>query len=265
VSGRLKQFLVAPWPSLVAAGSIPFLYFFQTGVPDQAALIGAYGLSAAGLRAGHYEQLLTFQILHGSWLHAGWNAFYALLFAVTCGGAMARVLGSGVRGVLAFFGFYIFCGIVSGLAFIAANLGVDFVVIGASGAVSGLIGASGRVFNRDRSPRHLISFGTIVVTVAFVALNLVILFLGPAMGVADDDGMPVAWITHLAGYLTGLILIGPWAAVLGEPVRRPERSPYPIPLEPEPLAPPMLDLSPELPEAPPPAQPPEPLIEDPSP
>jgi membrane associated rhomboid family serine protease len=224
VSDRVGQYVYAPWPSFIAAASIPLLYLFQLQVPDQATLIGAYGLSAAGLRAGQYQELLTFQIIHGSWFHVGGNAFFALLFAVTCGGAMTRILGAGIRGVLAFFAFYLFCGIISGVAFIGANLNGDYVVIGASGAVSGLIGASGRVFGRRATVRPVLSTGVFVISAAFLVLNFFIVFMGPLTGM-EDGGMPVAWVTHLAGYLAGLFLIGPWAVVLGErprPVAAPE-------------------------------------------
>ena len=237
---RLHQFLVAPWPSYVAAASIPLLYLFQIQVQDQSALIAAFGLSSTGLRAGQWQELLTFQIVHASWVHVGGNAFFALLFAMTCGGAMTRLLGAGWRGVAAFFGFYVFCGILSGLAFVAANLNGEFAVIGASGAVSGLLGASARVFRRERSASAILTPGVFLVTVGFMALNLSIVAVGPDAGWTSDDDMPVAWITHVAGFIAGLLLIGPWIKVLGEPPAEPEpfgleSAPEPPPVEPEPV------------------------------
>lgn len=237
---RLHQFLVAPWPSYVAAASIPLLYLFQIQVQDQNALIAAFGLSSTGLRAGQWQELLTFQIVHASWVHVGGNAFFALVFAMTCGGAMTRLLGAGWRGVAAFFGFYVFCGILSGLAFVAANLNGEFAVIGASGAVSGLLGASARVFGRERSTSAILTPGVFLVTVAFMALNLSIVAVGPDAGWTSDDDMPVAWITHVAGFIAGLLLIGPWVKVLGEPPVELdpfvlESVPEPPAIEPEPV------------------------------
>jgi membrane associated rhomboid family serine protease len=224
VKRRFNQFVVAPWPSYLAAASIPLLYLFQIQVHDQPALIANFGLSSTGLRAGQWQELLTFQIVHASWVHVGGNAFFALIFAAVCGGAMSRLLGIGWRGVAAFFGFYVFCGILSGLAFVAANLSGEFAVIGASGAVSGLLGASARVFGRERTVSPILTPGVFLVTVAFMALNLLIVAVGPDAGWTSDDDMPVAWITHVAGFVAGLLLIGPWVTVFGEP--RAEAEPF---------------------------------------
>jgi membrane associated rhomboid family serine protease len=230
VRDRLRQFLVAPWPSYVVAASIPLLYLFQIQVRDQPTLIAAFGLSSTGLRAGQWHELLTFQIVHASWMHVGGNALFALIFAFTCGGAMSRLLGLGWRGVAAFFGFYVFCGILSGIAFVVANLNGEFAVIGASGAVSGLLGASARVFHRERSVGAILTPGVFLVTVAFMALNLSIVAVGPDAGWSSEDDMPVAWVTHVAGFIAGLLLIGPWVTVLGEDRREPE----PFSLDPDP-------------------------------
>ena len=224
---RLRQFLIAPWPSYLAAASIPLLYLFQIQAHDQPALIAAFGLSSTGLRAGQWQELLTFQIVHASWVHVGGNALFAFVFAFACGGAMSRLLGLGWRGVAAFFGFYVFCGILSGIAFVAANLNGEYAVIGASGAVSGLLGASARVWGRERRVGPILTPGVFLVTVAFMALNLSIVAVGPDAGY--DDDMPVAWITHVAGFIAGLLLIGPWVKVLGE--QPAEREPFPDPLE----------------------------------
>ncbi len=229
---RLRQFLIAPWPSYVAAASIPLLYLFQIQAHDQPALIAAFGLSSTGLRAGQWQELLTFQIVHASWVHVGGNALFAFVFAFACGGAMSRLLGLGWRGVAAFFGFYAFCGILSGMAFVAANLNGEYAVIGASGAVSGLLGASARVWGRERRVGPILTPGVFLVTVAFMALNLSIVAVGPDTGWSSDDDMPVAWITHVAGFIAGLLLIGPWVKVLGETRREPE----PIESGQEPLA-----------------------------
>ena len=240
---RLRQFLIAPWPSYVAAASIPLLYLFQIQVRDQSALIANFGLSATGLRAGQWQELLTFQIVHASWVHVGGNALFAFIFAFVCGGAMSRLLGLGWRGVAAFFGFYVFCGILSGFAFVLANLNGEFAVIGASGAVSGLLGASARVFRRERSVSAILTPGVFLVTVAFMALNLLIVAVGPDAGWSSDDDMPVAWITHVGGFIAGLLLIGPWVAVFGEDRREPE--PFESALDPLQEPPVLIELPPD--------------------
>jgi membrane associated rhomboid family serine protease len=199
----------APWPALLLAASLPALYFLQRLVPDQNALEDAYGLSVPGIAAGRYVQLLSSQFLHGSWSHVLMNALFSLAFGVP----VARLLGVKVRGALAYFGFFIFCGVIAGLGFLLLNLGSNENVIGASGAASGLFGAASRLLNRERRLGPLLSPTVIACTAAYVVLNVLIGLTNFNFGA---EGMQVAWQAHLFGFAAGLLLIGPWASVFGE-------------------------------------------------
>ena len=58
---------------------------------------------------------------------------------------MARLFGLGPRGALVFLAFYLTCGVIAGLGFVLADLRDVEPVVGASGAISGLLGAASRI------------------------------------------------------------------------------------------------------------------------
>ena len=187
---------------------MPLLFWFQTGLPD-------FGLSMAfrptDLENGHWTGLFTSMLLHGSWMHVLMNAFGALAF----GTPIARLFARGV-GPIIFLSFYIASGAVAALGYGVIHYMSDTALIGASGAVFGLIGASTRLVGPNGLP---IGKGQGVVLLlplthpivvrqagAWIALNLIIAVVGnlPSLG---GDG--VAWEAHLIGLLFGLVTIAP--------------------------------------------------------
>ena len=102
-----------------------------------------------------------------------------------------------------YFGFFLLCGVLAGLGYVAVHLGGSAPVIGASGAVSGLWGAASRLLGRGGRLAPIFSRQVLSQAMVFTALNVVI---GLAGGFAQ---LNIAWEAHLAGYLAGLLLIGP--------------------------------------------------------
>jgi len=206
----------APWPALLIAVVIPLTYLLQTRVPEarQEELFYTYGLIPQALEAGAWHGLVTSQFLHGNWAHALLNAVGALAF----GAPAARLLGLSFPRAAAFFAFYIVCGVTAGWAFALLHPGELVVLAGASGAVSGLMGAAARLLERRGRLGPFFSRTVIAMTIAWVAVNLMVGLTGFAPG---SGGAPVAWEAHIAGYAAGLLLIGPWAALFGKRWRRP--------------------------------------------
>lgn len=190
----------APWPLLIVVGAILALYLLQGRIgadwPDQ------FGLRPTELWAGRPTGLLTYIGVHDGWLHAGSNALGVLAF----GAPLSRRLGESVRGAAWLIVFFLICGVFSGAAYAAVHRDSSVILIGASGAVFGLIGAAARLMNPwarldpIRSPRVL------GMTAALVGANLIIGALGfdPATGVRG-----IAWEGHIFGLICGLVLIGP--------------------------------------------------------
>lgn len=174
-------------------------------------------LSAQALREGRWWTLLSYVFLHAGWLHLAMNAGAAMAF----GPAVARHFGPGPRAAAAFMLYFLFCGAVGGLASVAMHWDGRDAVIGASGAISGLWGGAARLIDRWRGlsgPFEGQARGQLVVV---VVLNLAIAALGVA---GEAAGIPfrIAWEAHIAGFLAGLLFIGPFAR-LARPSYRAER------------------------------------------
>jgi len=141
--------------------------------------------------------MFTSLFLHAGWVHLLGN----LLFLWVFGEALEDELGH-----WRFLGFYFFCGFFSLLlhTLVASRLSVP--IIGASGAIAGLLGAY--LIRYPQAPVqtliYLLVRFQIVAVPAYVWLGLwlVLQFYGLR------QGGPVAWFAHLGGFLTGLLGVG---------------------------------------------------------
>lgn len=201
--------LNAPLPALLVALSIPAIYFLQSQVVDTDSLFRNYGLTPYIVEQGDYVGLFTSLILHGNWAHALMNAAFALAFGVP----VARLLGNRLHHAIAYILFYIVCGVAANVIYVGLHPGSTTPLIGASGAVSGLMGGAARLINTKGVLGPVLSRTVFFFGAALVVINLTFGILGSAPGSA---GMPIAWEAHLAGFFAGLLLIGPWAALFGK-------------------------------------------------
>ena len=201
--------LNAPLPALLVALSIPAIYLLQIQVVDIGSLYRNYGLVPYAVEHGEYVGLFSSLVLHGNWAHALMNAAFALVFGVP----VARLMGRAWHHAVAFVLFYIVCGVAANLLYCLFHPGSFTPLIGASGAVSGLMGASARLIYTRGVLGPVLSRTVFFFGAALVVVNLIFGLLGSA---PDSDGMPIAWEAHLAGFFVGLLLIGPWAALFGQ-------------------------------------------------
>ncbi len=170
----------------------------------------AHGLVQPGL----FEQVITFFsyiFLHANFAHVGINSLWLLAF----GPAVARRIGTQL-----FLVFFLVCGAAAAAAHLALNWGALIPVIGASGAVSGLMGAGIRILYRNRN----LAFGERP-KIASIFAGPVLFFSGvwvfvniaaglTGLGLTDNMAL-VAWQAHLGGYFTGLFSIGWFDALSG--------------------------------------------------
>lgn len=150
-----------------------------------------------------YWSLITYAFLHGDWMHLLFNGLWLLVF----GTPVARYLGS--------FGFFALCAmaaIAGGLASLALHWGTIVFVLGASGAVSGLLGAAIPIMYgrrvpggvRPLQPGELLSSRNALI---FMAIWLAITLFSGATGwvgnsFVEESG--IAWEAHLGGFLGGI-------------------------------------------------------------
>ncbi len=137
-----------------------------------------------------YLAVLYSMFLHGSWLHIGGNMLFLWVF----GNNIEDRMGAGP-----YLAFYVMAGLAAAAAHIAVQPGSSVPVVGASGAVAGVMGAylvlfpNVRIFTlivflfRDISAKWLLG-------VWFVSQ----FFVNPASG--------VAWVAHVGGFVFGVLV-----------------------------------------------------------
>ncbi len=147
--------------------------------------------------------LITSMFLHGGIPHVAGNMLYLWIFGNNVEDAMGRI-----RFVL----FYTLCGLFAAYAHAYANRFSNVPMIGASGAVSGVLGAYLLLYPRARVVM-LVFFGFYVRTVPIPAMLVLgfwfaLQFLSAMLAGASQGG--IAWYAHVAGFVAGMILIGPF-------------------------------------------------------
>ena len=92
-----------------------------------------------------WSTLFTSMFLHGGWMHLGGNMLYLWIF----GDNLEKVMG-GVRFLI----FYLVCGLAASFAHILFGPGSTIPAVGASGAISGVLGGYLVLFPKNPSARH---------------------------------------------------------------------------------------------------------------
>ncbi len=150
----------------------------------------------------HYHTVLTSMFLHGGWLHLIGNMVFLWVF----GNNIEDAMGHGRFTV-----FYLLCGIAAAAAQIVVDPSSVVPMVGASGAISGVMGGYLLLYPRARV--HTIVFFGFITTVdlpAYVLLGywIVLQILGglPSLvGVGGGGG--VAFWAHVGGFAGGMLLI----------------------------------------------------------
>ncbi len=198
---------------LIAANSLAWLFELQHGV---ALATLDYGLIPSwllqGIREGQIElpnlgtallhqevpfpwTILTAMFMHGGWLHVIGNMWFLWIFGDNVEDAMGRAR---------FAIFYLLCGLAAGLAQVLATPTSAAPMVGASGAIAGVLGAYLVLYPRARVRCIwiLIVFVTFVNIPAWALLGLwfVSQFLVPL-----ESG--VAWMAHVGGFIAGFGLV----------------------------------------------------------
>lgn len=118
-------------------------YWQEHRVPIQSQWISRLSANELGLVPAHIalSDLIAYQFLHGGWGHLLGN----LLILFMLGFTVEKALGPG-RYLLA----YLLCGVLSGLIWAGFNTASTVPLVGASGAISGLMGMYLAIFGRQR-------------------------------------------------------------------------------------------------------------------
>lgn len=167
-------------------------FFFQT-----------WGLVPAELSAGlNPGALFSSMFLHGGWMHILGNMLFLWIF----GDNMEEAFGH-----VGFLLFYLASGVAAGLAQVAVDPGSAVPVVGASGAIAGVMGGYLLLFPRARID-ILLFFVIIIRIIPIPAWVMLGLWFGFQVisGVADQaGGGGVAYWAHSGGFVAGFLLTLP--------------------------------------------------------
>lgn len=174
--------------SVCAFGAIP------------AEIVGTSGAGPGPCSLGGVTRgaLVTSMFLHGGWFHLVGNLWFLWIFGNNVEDAMGRV-----RFVI----FYLLTGVAAALAHVASDPASAVPMVGASGAISGVMGAYLVLFPRARVKTllFLLVFITVVELPAFVYLGYWFLLQLVSSGSGATAG--VAFWAHIGGFAAGALLI----------------------------------------------------------
>jgi membrane associated rhomboid family serine protease len=155
-----------------------------------------------GLPVDDYFTFLTSMFIHGGWIHLIGNMWALWIFGDNAEDRM---------GAVRFLFFYLSCGIAAGLVRWFANPHSTLPVVGASGALAGVIGAYFFLFP---SARIIVLLPVLFVPLFFELPAVVYLgiwaltqvFGGTLSSVGPGDVSGIAWWGHVGGFCAGILL-----------------------------------------------------------
>jgi membrane associated rhomboid family serine protease len=197
--------------ALIAASVLVFLWMLTLSPPAQQRVILALGVIPATLLTGaelHPEiavlppelTIFSSMFLHGGILHLVGNMLFLWIFGNNVEDSM---------GHLRFVVFYALCGVVAAFAQALLSPGSTIPMIGASGAVAGVLGAYFLVYPHARVLVlipiffifHLVRLPAVMVLGFWIVLQLI------SAGLADPGTGGVAFAAHVGGFFAGMALI----------------------------------------------------------
>ena len=145
--------------------------------------------------------VFTSMFMHGGFMHLGGNMLYLWIF----GNKIEDVLGK-FRFIL----FYFVCGTIAALGHIATDMNSQIPMVGASGAISGILGAYLILFPFARI-KTFIFLGFFWTIARIPAIVLLLFWIGLQIWNSASTGTGgTAWFAHIGGFIAGVLLILPF-------------------------------------------------------
>ncbi len=169
-------------------GLVPALLFGDARLPPQLAVLPPAAT------------VFTAMFLHGGWLHLLGNMLYLWIFGNNVEDAMGHAR---------FLGFYLLCGVAAALAQSLPAPDSTLPMIGASGAIAGVLGAY-LLLHPHARVTVLIPLGFIPLFIKLpaalvLALWFALQLFSSVAGAQEEGG--VAWFAHIGGFVAGLLLV----------------------------------------------------------
>ena len=198
--------------ALVALCTLAFLWQLSHGRQGGEAVIYSLGLIPSVLFGIHdlppdlatippTLTLLTSMFLHGGWLHLIGNMLYLWIFGDNVEDAMGHVR---------FIFFYLLCGVAAALAQAIPDPQSTVPMVGASGAISGVLGAYLLLYPHARV-LVAIPLGFFLHTMRLPASVVLLFWFGlqflSNVLTSSSDGGGVAFRAHIGGFVAGMVLV----------------------------------------------------------
>jgi len=195
---------------LISANVLVFLYQITLSPHAAKAFVMANATVPARLPAflaGHAPAsvalfpLFSSMFLHGGLMHLLGNMLFLYIF------------GDNVEdsfGHIGYLFFYLLCGIGSGLIHVMFNWGSSVPALGASGAISGVMGAYAVMFPSHRILTFFFIFLIPVPAILILGYWFALQFVAGINGLGMATAGGVAWWAHIGGFLMGVVIA--WAA-----------------------------------------------------
>lgn len=181
------------------------VFFLEITSPNLEVFIERWALVPAALQFTNPGTLITFltsQFLHGGFAHIFFNMWYLWIFGDNVEGRF---------GHLQFLGFYLIAGIVAAVAELPFLWGSAIPMLGASGAIAGVLGAYLALFPHHRVDAIVPTFigfwqrTTLPASIVLFFWFITQLFSGTAAIVQQASG-GVAWWAHIGGFVFGWVI-----------------------------------------------------------
>jgi len=198
-----------PWINylIILSCIVVFLDMFSFGsrgrIEEFVAMYGAIPaqlLGQAGNAPPSYLTLVTSLFLHGGWVHLLGNMLYLWIF----GDNVEDVLGHG-----SYLIFYLLSGVIATITHVLVNPTSTAPVVGASGAIAGVLGAYLVLFPRARIlslvPLGIFLWSVRVPAILFLPLWFLMQFMTGLASIGRD--VPIAWAAHVGGFIAGAVLV----------------------------------------------------------
>jgi len=185
---------------LIVINILVFLFEFSLDPYSQNLFIATWGLVPDRF---HFANILTSMFLHGGWMHVLGNMWFLWIF----GDNIEDILGHGK-----YLLFYLACGIAAALTQVAFSPGSRVPMVGASGAIAGVMGAYMVKFPHSRI--NTLIFYIFITTIEVPAWVMLIywFFIQLVSGVGSIGYSQVsqggtAFLAHVGGFVGGIGLI----------------------------------------------------------
>jgi membrane associated rhomboid family serine protease len=206
---------ITPVVTVAFIASCVLVFFYEVSLPGRASEIFVYTYGAIpAVIFGHaqlpvelvslpaFGTLFSSMFLHGGWMHLIGNMLYLWIF----GDNIENVMGH-----IKFVIFYLLCGVLAALSHALIDPQSNVPMVGASGAISGILGAYLLLYPHARVLVliPLGFFSRLMYVPAGVVLGLWFLMqlLSGGMSLGHQGG-GVAFFAHIGGFVAGMLLIG---------------------------------------------------------